>query len=70
MDTTTGTCQSLGGGGGSCGGCNPDCTCNGTLTCDGFVCSGCDDTFLVDPNCPDSGLCFGGICLTAALGGF
>lgn len=62
-DPATSTCVAAGGDLG-CGLCNPDCTCDGNLVCDGFLCSGCTP-FLDD--CPNGQLCLPltneGICL-------
>lgn len=54
-DSATQTCVNAGGDVG-CGFCNPDCTCDGNLSCNGFMCEGCS---LVDPNyaCPEGMLC-------------
>ena len=54
-------CEGLGGGAG-CGLCNPDCTCDGDLTCESFVCTGCETEITVDPfevtdTCPDDQTC-------------
>jgi len=47
-----------------CGLCNPDCTCDNGLTCNGFSCTGCTDG--IDPRCPmadgAAGLCLSGVC--------
>ena len=51
-----GTCQSVGGGFG-CGFCNPDCTCDNGLTCDGFLCTGCVP---FAGQCPDGQNCIPG----------
>lgn len=47
-DPTTSMCTGAGGGFG-CGLCNPDCTCDNGLTCNGFLCAGCN---LIAQNCP------------------
>ena len=60
-----GTCGGLGGGAG-CGLCNDDCTCDGGLTCNGFLCEGCSGPFC-DPSNPLAGVCLGGICLPLGL---
>lgn len=40
-DPDTEECEPLGSSGAGCGLCNPDCTCDNNLTCDGFFCVGC-----------------------------
>ena len=64
----SGTCGGLGGPGGGCGLCNADCTCDGGLTCNGFICEGCSGP--LDPACSliDGNLCLGGLCLAGLLG--
>lgn len=52
-DPTTMVCS--GGNGMGCGFCNPDCTCDGGLTCDGFLCTGCNALM---PDCPNGELCY------------
>ncbi len=37
-----------------CGHCNPDCTCDNGLTCDGFFCTGCTP---FGDGCPDGSTC-------------
>lgn len=68
----SGMCSSANIGGGlGCGFCNDDCTCDGGLTCEGFVCTGCKGLFGsgvgLDSNCPSgqggAGLCAAGICI-------
>ncbi|RAL24716.1 hypothetical protein DL240_00460 [Lujinxingia litoralis] len=67
-DPATNTCSGAGGDMG-CGMCNPDCTCDGGLTCDGFFCSGCDGSFMnLQGGCPDGLFCgntfgFGNFCI-------
>lgn len=60
-DPTTLTCSSAIGGGLGCGLCNPDCTCDGGLTCNGFLCEGCGVLVLGipvgGPPCPNGGTC-------------
>lgn len=52
-DPTTQMCVGAGGGFG-CGLCNADCTCDGGLTCNGFLCEGCDT---LTQNCPNGEFC-------------
>ena len=52
-DPATSTCTGDLGGLFGCGLCNPDCTCDGGLTCDGFFCTGCN---VLTQDCP-SGFC-------------
>ena len=57
-DLASGQCQALGGG--DCGFCNPDCTCDGGMECLGFVCAGCEVTLGLDglsDNCPQGQTC-------------
>jgi len=63
-DSTMGTCEGTTPGG--CGGCNPDCTCDNNLTCNGFACEGCTDG--LDMRCPGVPLCFGSLCIGSLLG--
>jgi hypothetical protein len=60
-DPTTLTCSGGIGGGLGCGLCNPDCTCDGGLSCNGFLCEGCGvEVFGVPvggPACPGSQTC-------------
>lgn len=57
-DPSTGMCGGLGGGLG-CGLCNPDCTCDGGLSCNGFFCEGCDPLSAITggPSCPNGETC-------------
>ena len=58
-DPTTNTCMGVGGNLG-CGLCNPDCTCDNGLTCDGFFCTGCTNTIGIDgieSDCPGEQIC-------------
>lgn len=56
-DQTTATCVAAGGANG-CGLCNADCTCPGSLTCDGMLCGGCSSLGGPDEQCPDGQVCF------------
>lgn len=67
-DPLQGTCSSDIGGGFGCGLCNPDCTCDGGLTCDGFFCGGCRTCVTIlgvevcteGVDCPNGQSCFPG----------
>lgn len=66
-DPATSTCGGLGGELG-CGLCNEDCTCPGSLTCDGFFCSGCQGSLInLQGGCPDGQFCLGGLCFPSPI---
>ena len=60
-DPTSLTCSGGIGGGFGCGLCNPDCTCDGGLSCNGFLCEGCGIEVLGipvgGPSCPNGDSC-------------
>lgn len=60
-DPTTLTCSGGLGGGFGCGLCNADCTCDGGLSCNGFLCEGCGvEVFGIPvggPACPNGQSC-------------
>ncbi|MBA2663064.1 MAG: hypothetical protein H0U74_12275 [Bradymonadaceae bacterium] len=54
--TASGQCEAAGGDFG-CGFCNEDCTCPGALSCDGFLCSGCQLFGGQATACPSGQIC-------------